>query len=103
MLFLAQENFTGLLAFLFGLTAIFILISLLSLIFSACGRWYGPVMNLPGLLYSCLLTGALLKAMNQTPDVHWNPIAIILFASPAVLGLISIFVWSIQKSSSNSR
>jgi hypothetical protein len=77
--FLAQENFTGLFAFL---VAIFVLISLISLVFSARGRWYGPVMTFPGLLFSCSLTGALFNAMKESPDVHWEPGAILLFSSP---------------------
>jgi hypothetical protein len=102
MIILAQEDFSGLGTAIVAIHSVLLAIALTSLFFSTRGRWYGPVMAAPGLLLSCITTAGILTAMNSQNSGQWNIAMTILIASPSVVGLISVFVWAIQKSNSNS-
>ena len=100
---LAQEDFAGLGTTIVLVHSLLLAIALTSLFFSAKGRWYGPLIAAPGILLSCITTAGILTAINTQNSGQWNKGVTILLASPSILGLISIFVWSIQKSNSNTR
>ena len=102
MIILAQEDFAGLGMMIVVVHSVLLAVALASLFFSSRGRWYGPVMVLPGLLLSCITTAGMVTAMNSQNSGQWNKGVVILLASPSVVGLISVFVWSIQKGNSNT-
>jgi hypothetical protein len=102
MIILAQEDFSGLGTMIVVVHSVLLAIALTSLFFSAKGRWYGPIMAVPGILLSCVTTAGILTAMNSQNSGQWNIAVTILLASPSVVGFISVFIWSIQKDGSNA-